>query len=199
VRSRKCACPKAAAFLTRQQLHIVPCYSLGTGAFLASRLGQLRAACKGRRAASSPTRCAVTTSKAVRPAVAAHLEPSAFLWWYADCCALPQRQPRCCSRVCLQRNHAANARAGRAGASRTSASHSPFEPFTVRSRAHPGCGRTAQRPQRRLPSWASRPLILGRCERCLAGSGCFLVCHLLHMQECRHAEGMQRCLCMQLV
>jgi len=41
----------------------------------ASRPGQLRAACKGRRAASSPTRCAVTTSKAVRPAKAAHLGP----------------------------------------------------------------------------------------------------------------------------
>jgi len=199
VRSRKCACPKAAAFLTRQQLHRAllrpwnSCILQLHGRASCARLVKVGALRRRQRAAPSPPprRCAQRRLHTSGPS-------ALFVVVCGLLCAATAAAKVLQQGVLAAQSHA-HARAGRAGASRTSASHSPFEPFTVRSRAHPGCGRTAQRPQRRLPSWASRPLILGRCERCLAGSGCFLVCHLLHMQECRHAEGMQRCLCMQLV
>ncbi len=154
----------------------------------ASRPGQLRAACKGRRAASSPTRCAVTTSKAVRPAKAAHLGPLSLVCGgmriAVRCHSGGQGTAAGCACSAITRACARGAR--------RSEPHKR-QPQSVRAfhRAQPrpaGCGRMAQRPQRRLPSWASRSLILGRCERCLVGSGCFLVCHLLRMQECRHAE-----------
>jgi len=52
------------------------------------------------------------------------------------------------------RSHA-HARAGRAGAGRTSAGHGQVKPATARGRAKWGAGRTSPSPQCRLLSWAS--------------------------------------------
>jgi hypothetical protein len=139
----------------------LPCQSLEV-CHPGSRLDKPCVALEGRRARL------VTNSKAVRPAMAAHLEPVSSLWC---ACVLVLRNSGsqdaaavcACSAITHARVRAVQVRA---------AQYQPpsGQPRPCARLRQAGCGPHTQSQHCRLPSWASSAWIRGQCERCLVGS-----------------------------